>query len=38
MASLTSQVLDEVRQLHASLRLDVLVVQVCVEHDDGKRE
>lgn len=33
---LTSKVLDEVLQLHLSLRFDVGAVHVCVEQDDGK--
>lgn len=35
---LTSEVLDEVCQLHLPLGLDALVVEVCVEHDDGEGE
>lgn len=34
--SLTSEVLDEVLQLHLSLWLDVGAVHVCVEEDDGE--
>lgn len=33
---LTSQILDEVLQLHLPLRFDVGAVHVCVEQDDGK--
>lgn len=33
---LTSEVLDEVLQLHLPLRLDIGAVHVCVEQDDGK--
>lgn len=36
--SLTSEVLDEVLQLHLPLRLDVGRVHVSVEEDDGERQ
>ncbi len=32
----TSQVFDEVVQLHLPLRFDIGAVHVCVEEDDGK--
>lgn len=35
---LTSQILDEVLQLHLPLRFDVWAVHICVEEDDGKRQ
>ena len=34
----TSEVFDEIGRFHLSLRLDALVVEVGVEHDDGEGE
>ena len=34
----TSEVADEVVELHLAVGFDVLVVEISVEHDDGKRK